>query len=484
MRKNDLEKSKVGFHNLQKMMNLVSDAVPILVSDKESDTVFINQKFEQLFGYPRKISQTHEAWWPLTAVDEAHEETIKNQWGAYLKRCDVHKGMLDPMEVTIICRAGEKRHIECRVASLGDRAIVVCNDMTEFRRAEDELAKTNETLKTWIYELELQKQRMNWLHLMGDALQACNNFDDAYAIIRQYSRQIFPKTRGALYELDETGYNLKTSVTWGRYSQNNYTFGVNTCQALQKRQFFHGFPSEANCTCRHAGASRTGQILCIPMMNEGKPHGLLNVAFYEKEMYEKGAHEFALVVTEHLALALANLKLKNMLRTQAMRDPLTGLFNRRYMEESFEREFHRSHRNNRPVSIIMLDIDHFKKFNDRYGHDVGDILLKALGAMLRGIVRKEDIACRYGGEEFILILPEATIEIATQRAEYFRKSLQLTSFKHHDQNIGTITVSMGVAAYPDHGQDAETVLRKADEALYKAKKSGRNRVETALPFDI
>ena len=205
----------------------------------------------------------------------------------------------------------------------------------------------------------------------------------------------------------------------------------------------------------------------------------MNVAFYENETYEKGTHEFALVVTEHLTLSLANLRLKEMLRTQATRDALTGLFNRRYMEESLEQEFHRSHRNKHPVSIIMLDIDHFKKFNDTYGHDAGDALLKELGTMLKSIVRKEDIACRYGGEEFILILPEATIEIAAQRAEYFRKALQFTSFRHLDQNIAMITVSMGVASYPDHGQDSETVFRRADEALYKAKNNGRNRVETA-----
>jgi diguanylate cyclase (GGDEF)-like protein len=220
----------------------------------------------------------------------------------------------------------------------------------------------------------------------------------------------------------------------------------------------------------------------MPMMVEGKPQGLMHLAFHENREYEKGIQELALVVTEHLALSVANLKLRESLRSQAIRDKLTGLFNRHFMEASLEQEFLRSHRNQRPVSIIMLDIDNFKQFNDTYGHDAGDALLKELGATLQNLIRKEDIACRFGGEEFILILPEAAIDVAAKRAEHLRKELKCTSFQYLNRNIGTVTVSLGVAAYPDHGLDTQTVLRKADEALYKAKNSGRDRMKIA-PYE-
>jgi diguanylate cyclase (GGDEF)-like protein len=475
----DLEKSKAKFRDSQKMLHLISDAIPILVCDKNQEKFFINQKFEELFGYPRKTSSPGETLWFLTSPDEAYKETIKNQWCNYLKQCDEKSCALEQTEVTITCRDGIERHIECRHAVMGDRIMVVCNDMTEFRRTEDELTKANEKLKAWVYELALHNQRMNLLHLMGEALQVCHDLNDAYAVIKQYSPQLFPHTSGVLYDRDDTEQILKAIVTWGRHSHNDHNFDAETCRALQKGLLFSGTLPVSDCTCRHAGSTRNTNILCLPLMAEGKPQGLMHIAFQENREYEKGTQELALVVTEHLALSIVNLKLRESLRLQAIRDKLTGLFNRRYMEASLEQEFLRSQRNHRPVSIMMLDIDNFKQFNDTYGHDAGDALLTAFGGILQNLVRKEDIACRFGGEEFILILPETALEVAAKRAEHFREELKHASIQHLNRDFGNVTVSLGVAAYPDHGQDVQTVMRKADEALYNAKNGGRNRVEIA-----
>jgi diguanylate cyclase (GGDEF)-like protein len=211
------------------------------------------------------------------------------------------------------------------------------------------------------------------------------------------------------------------------------------------------------------------------MMAHGEAVGLLSVSATRGPLSEH-KRRLALTVAEHIALALANLKLRESLRRQSIRDPLTGLFNRRYMEESLERETRRAVRGHHPVGIIMLDLDHFKQFNDANGHEAGDTLLREVGAILQRSIRAEDIACRYGGEEFILILPEASLPDAAQRADHIRNAVRAVQPIHRRQPLAQVTASLGVAIYPDHGATGEAVLRAADAALYQAKARGRDRV--------
>ncbi len=187
----------------------------------------------------------------------------------------------------------------------------------------------------------------------------------------------------------------------------------------------------------------------------------------------------AVTVADHIKLALGNLKLREMLRSQSIRDALTSLFNRRYLEDSLERELRRAVRNHRPLGTIMIDLDYFKRFNDTYGHDAGDTLLRELGSFLHGRTRAEDIACRYGGEEFTLILPGASLEVTRQRAEQLRDEVKHMHVQYRDQPLGTITLSLGVAVFPEHDSTAEALLRAADTALYRAKAEGRDQVVLA-----
>lgn len=184
-------------------------------------------------------------------------------------------------------------------------------------------------------------------------------------------------------------------------------------------------------------------------------------------------------MADGVALAVANLRLREALRQESIRDPLTDLFNRRYMEESLERKVLRALRNQQPVGIIMLDIDHFKRINDTYGHATGDAVLRQLGDFLKEHTRGDDIACRYGGEEFTLILPEATREQTRLRAEQLRQDFKTLRIQHGGQVLDLITLLFGVAAYPDHGTTRDAVLRAADTALYRAKHAGRDRVVVA-----
>jgi diguanylate cyclase (GGDEF)-like protein len=167
------------------------------------------------------------------------------------------------------------------------------------------------------------------------------------------------------------------------------------------------------------------------------------------------------------------------LRELSIRDPLTGLFNRRYLEEALAIELIRAERKRSPIGIIIADIDHFKRFNDTHGHAAGDAVLAQVGNFLRTHVRASDITCRYGGEEFLLILPEAPREITQRRAEQMQEDTRHLHVQYEGQTLEAITLSLGVAVYPEHGSTSDTIIRAADDALYRAKHDGRDRVVVA-----
>src|SRR3989449_2060449 len=258
-------------------------------------------------------------------------------------------------------------------------------------------------------------------------------------------------------------------------------FAPEECWALRRGQV-HAVEARApGLVCRHLGAWRDVSYLCVPMMGQGEALGVLHVqsggSLGEGQNRLTDAQQrLAVTAARHIALALANLRLRETLRMQSIRDPLTGLFNRRYMEESLVRELRRAARNQRRLGAIMLDLDKFKVFNDTYGHEAGDTLLRELGGFLRSRTRGEDIACRYGGEEFVVILPDASMEVTQQRAERLREEFKRLNVQQRGRSLGPVTLSVGVAVFPEHGSTAEEILRAADHALYQAKAEGRDRV--------
>ncbi len=191
--------------------------------------------------------------------------------------------------------------------------------------------------------------------------------------------------------------------------------------------------------------------------------------------------ELAVRVSRRIAIAFANLKLAANLRDQSLRDPLTNLFNRRYMVETLERELHRVRRDGRSsVSLILIDLDNFKQINDEFGHGAGDVVLVEFGKLLEQLSRKSDVACRMGGEEFMLILPDCSLQIGRERAEDIRQTFSELVCTHNDKSLGNVTLSAGVAAFPDCATDAEGLLQAADAAMYRAKAKGKDCVKSAL----
>ncbi|HYE38027.1 diguanylate cyclase [Methylocaldum sp.] len=216
--------------------------------------------------------------------------------------------------------------------------------------------------------------------------------------------------------------------------------------------------------------------LSVSILRDGEGAVSVILAFLIDITDRKLAEDKLQASNERLEAQLAeNRVLQEKLRDLAVRDPLTALFNRRYMEETLRRELSRSAREDQPLSLVMIDIDHFKQLNDTYGHPAGDLVLKELAALLLRHLRSEDIVCRFGGEEFVAILPGAPLTTAAQRAESWRLAFQELRIEYEDQVL-TGTLSMGIAEYPRHGATGEDLLFQADSAMYMAKRAGRNRV--------
>jgi diguanylate cyclase (GGDEF)-like protein/PAS domain S-box-containing protein len=361
--------------------------------------------------------------------------------------------------------------------------VIVLEDVTERRQAEGELIKANEKLKAWVFEFGHRNRDITLLNEMGDVLQACHTLDEAYTGVKQYVPQMFPELPGVLFVLNKEKSALEAAAVWGAPPHGALVFAPDECWALRRGQGHLVQDLSAGLTCRHLEGQDFKSCLCVPLVSHTETMGLFMLLKISGETAQEAVlsepkQRLATTVAKQVALSLANLNLRNNLIDQAIHDPLTGLFNRRYMEETLEREILRVRRKGVPLGIIMVDIDHFKRVNDIFGHEAGDAMLRAVASFIKGCVRREDIACRYGGEEFILIMPEASGEITGERAEQIRQGVERLQVDY-DGEILRATVSLGVAVYPLDGEQGDAVIKAADAALYRAKEGGRNRVATA-----
>lgn len=360
--------------------------------------------------------------------------------------------------------------------------IMFAEVITERKQTAAALQEANEKLTSWVKELEQRNREIVLLGEMNGVLQVCHTIEEAYSAIAQLMEPLFPQTSGAIFLINTSKNLVEAVATWGSSQlSSEKLFTPDECWALRRGRpnLMQDIHSGLACKHLHPNTLHTEKSLCVPMMAQGEALGVLYLSSAELGQLTATKQQLAVTVAEHIAISLANLKLRQTLQNQSIRDPLTGLFNRRYMDESLERELHRANRNQQPLGIVMLDVDHFKLFNDRFGHEAGDLVLQELGHFLQKHIRGSDIACRYGGEELMLILPGAPLKVVKQRAEQLRAGMKNLNLQHHHQALGTITVSLGIACFPEHGLTGEAVIRSADTALYCAKREGRDRVCSA-----
>jgi diguanylate cyclase (GGDEF)-like protein len=344
---------------------------------------------------------------------------------------------------------------------------------------EEGLEKTNAQLQDGLDGMEQLTREMNLAATMGELLQSCLTFEEAGKVINKAVPRLLPGTSGALCIINPSKNFVETVMAWGEDEPSAVAFAPHECWALRRGRMHYVRNEMNDMTCEHAIGQVSHGCLCVPLVAHGETLGVFYLCAKRPDALNDKMQRIIRTLTEQFSLTLANLRLQQTLRTQSIRDPLTGLFNRRYMEASLEREMIRAKRHETPLSVIMLDVDHFKRFNDTFGHGAGDVVIQELGKVLKSCARGEDIVCRYGGEEFIIILPGASLEIARQRAERINEAVRRLQIEYHGQALACISVSLGVAAYPQHSDSHDELVRTADAALYRAKQTGRDRVVVA-----
>ncbi|MFQ3661290.1 MAG: diguanylate cyclase [Chloroflexaceae bacterium] len=376
-------------------------------------------------------------------------------------------------------RDGSYVPIQSSVALLHDSAgqitgmVAINRDISERRHAELLLQAVNTRLEQAIVEARRRTAEVMQINQMHDLLQVCQNRAEAAEVIGLRLAAIFPDHGGYLAIRIPGSDDLEVICQWGEQRPAETVFPIEACWALRRGQLHVLAGPHTGPRCRHLGATRVDHSCCLPLAVQSEIYGVLHIAGEAQPRIE-----LLISVGDAIKLALANIDLREALREQAIHDPLTGLFNRRYLEATLPREVYRVQREGEALCVAMLDIDYFKSFNDRYGHEAGDTLLREVGWVFREHMRKSDIACRYGGEEFVLVLPGSAVEDTVQRLEQIRGLVNALQVDFHGRRLEPVSISVGVAAYCGTG-GADELLRAADEALYAAKRAGRNTIVVA-----
>lgn len=386
--------------------------------------------------------------------------------------------------------------LDARVAVRGPAEIEdvadALNEMLDVREKAEAALRESETLlesrvSARTRELEQANARLHTyaadlarLGEMGERFQACVTAEEAAVAAVHVAREL--SDAGGVFLGGESSDRLEAAASWGGLAAAEQAFAPEDCLALRLGKTHLADDARAQVRCPHVQGG--GASLCVPLAAQGEIIGVLHLRGGRLDSVHDqtaGAELLGTVqtVAERTALAIVNLRLRETLRAQSIRDGLTDLFNRRFLEETLDMQERVARRNGGVIGLMMLDVDHFKRFNDAYGHDAGDQVLREIAGVLRRHARTEDIACRYGGEELCLVMPGASADIVHARAEQIRRAVATLRLKRGSVPLGEVTISAGVAGFPDNGETWQIALRAADAALYRAKRSGRNRVETA-----
>jgi diguanylate cyclase (GGDEF)-like protein len=378
-----------------------------------------------------------------------------------------------------------------RQLAAGDKSVEI-----PVRNAQDEIshmAHAVEVFRETMIEADVASAERHRLdrevHVLSSFnqwLQSCNSLDELYDMIGAFLTRLLPSCAGNLFIYANSRDVLENTKVWNG-GKMLPAMHPEDCWGLRRGRTYTFGDEDIEFPCAHVREAAPTPYCCIPILAHGETVGLLHFNFGEAAALAAPSHaderRLGIVCAEQISLAIANVKLRDQLRDQSIRDPLTGLFNRRYLMETCRREFARATRAGQSVGVMSIDIDHFKQYNDNHGHDAGDTVLRLVGARLNTLFRAEDVPCRLGGEEFVVMLPGANLAVSARRAEQLRVAVEGLTVRYLDRELPHITISVGVAAFPAAGDTPSAVLRVADQALYRAKAAGRNRVEVAVPGD-
>lgn len=372
---------------------------------------------------------------------------------------------------------------ECLRGRLGesDRIVGIVRDVTDEKLAREQLQDTNAQLKLSLASVERHAADLTRLNELNEGLQSCLTTSEAFEVVEHTLSRLNLGSGGALAVQAIGADELKTVVRWGDANGMSAQFAASACWGMRRNQRHTLLRLTDGPVCKHFDALPSNPYLCYPLQVLGENLGLLTVsapADVSEREWGRITHLSAMVA-ESLKLALSNVRLREALHEQAIRDPLTGLLNRRYLDETLPREIVRAQREHRPLSLVMLDLDHFKRVNDTWGHEAGDAVLVHLANILKQYLRSSDLACRFGGEEFVVVMLGANLTEARERIELIAKKMRETPIPLPHLTLPAVTFSAGLVQAELHGDSAELLLRNVDHALYAAKDAGRDCIHEA-----
>jgi diguanylate cyclase (GGDEF)-like protein len=317
---------------------------------------------------------------------------------------------------------------------------------------------------------------------MTQRLQGCDTLTDLEDVLQRFVPEIAPGLAGRLYLLDEARNVMAAACDWLSPVHSRAEFSVMGCWALRRGTAHRPAGERIDVPCDHIDDGAAVDTICLPLIAQRQTHGLL---YFEPrpgrgDTVQVTSDTYLDILAENVGLALGNLRLRDKLRDMALADPLTGLANRRHLDAVLDLHLAEAERQQRPIGCIMLDVDHFKHFNDDFGHDAGDWVLRAVGSLLANATRESGLAFRHGGEEFLLLLPGFDVDQSARRAEEIRARIAALDLRHDGVSLGPVTASLGVASAPDRCA-FDQMVRAADSALLRAKEAGRDRVVVAEP---
>lgn len=355
--------------------------------------------------------------------------------------------------------------------------LLVIRESKKLRIAEQNALHAQTRLEGSLVQLQVETESGKLLNELQANLQICVNPPEAYEVLGGYVQRFMPNSAGAVFAIDSSRNLMGVMASWGdSLSPTQHILSPEDCCAMRGGRLHMRVEASHGLSCRHFAGSIPDAYLCLPLAALGETLGILHISVASSAVLTPARLALIQQSGEYAALRLANLRLREKLHDQSIRDPLTGLYNRRFLEATLEQELHRSSRHHTGLGVIMADIDKFKLFNDSFGHTAGDIVLREVGALFRRSVRTEDIVCRFGGEEFLMVLPDTTLESVSERAEAMRDAIAKLELQHAGHALGSITASFGISFSQDGVLTPDILLRYADEALYEAKRRGCNCV--------
>lgn len=354
-------------------------------------------------------------------------------------------------------------------------------DAKRRHRLDQQIFNTNSQLEVTVLTLRKRAAEAALLMSAREELQLCTSPGQAHEAVVRYTQQLLPAVNAALAIINNSRHMVEIAAASEGEAKVLDGFPLDACCGLRSGRPRWRQPGQSEVHCAHFVGNPPDNYLCVPLTAHGDTLGILCIecptplVAVDVQRNMESLEELA----ETASMSIAGLNLRARLEHQSIRDGLTNLYNRHFMEISLDRELRRAARNHTDICILMVDVDHFKRFNDTYGHEAGDCVLREVAETFRQSVRAEDIICRYGGEEFVIILPETSQDAGTERAENIRQRVSELRVRFRSEALREVTISIGVATFPQSGSTLEELLRAADRALYMAKHGGRNQVVAA-----